>query len=177
MIHSNEIEKYTDTYKDHGRNEKRTCFCAKENGCIDEKDYLHTVVKSVGKIIRERTEIMYDKDGEKENSKKSIQEVYYISDIEMSAKQMATYIRDHWEIENGLHWILDNTFKEDRSTQKIENSIENTALIRKVAYNILHLFQKNHVKSHSLEYIIDEFKYDLSMMMKYLTEPVCIMDK
>ncbi len=89
MIHSNEIEKYTDTYKDHGRNEKRTCFCAKENGCIDEKDYLHTVVKSVGKIIRERTEIMYDKDGEKENSKKSIQEVYYISDIEMSAKQMA----------------------------------------------------------------------------------------
>lgn len=175
MIHSNKIKKHVEPYKDHGRNEKRTCYCIKENGCIDEKDYLHTVVKSVGKIVRERTEIMYEKDGKEKESKKSIQEVYYISDIEMSAEQMATYIRNHWEIENGLHWVLDNTFKEDRSTQKKESSIENTALIRKVAYNIL-LLQKNRVKSHSMEYIIDEFKYDLSMIMKYLTEPVSIMD-
>lgn len=175
MIHSNKIKKHVEPYKDHGRNEKRTCYCIKENGCIDEKDYLHTVVKSVGKIVRERTEIMYEKDGKEKESKKSIQEVYYISDIEMSAEQMATYIRNHWEIENGLHWVLDNTFKEDRSTQKKESSIENTALIRKVAYNILRL-QKNRVKSHSMEYIIDEFKYDLSMIMKYLTEPVSIMD-
>ena len=176
LIQSNEIEKHTEAYKDHGRYEKRTCYCAKENGCIDEKDYLHRVVKSVGKIIRERTEIMHGKNGEEEGSRKSVQEVYYISDIEMDAEQLAKYIRNHWKIENGLHWVLDHTFKEDRSTQKKDASVENTALIRKVAYNILRL-HKNHVNSHSMEYIIDEFKYDLSMIMKYLTEPVSIMDK
>lgn len=51
------------------------------NVFIDEKDYLHSVVRSVGKIVRERTEIMYGKDGgilykRYRNECKTVSEIY-----------------------------------------------------------------------------------------------------
>lgn len=52
-------------------------------------------------------------------------------------KQMGECIRNHWAIENELHWQLDVTFKEDDSKVRAENAIINLHLIRKWALFLL----------------------------------------
>ncbi len=45
--------------------------------------------------------------------------------------------RNHWGIENGLHWVLDMQFREDESRARKDNSAENLNVLRHMAYNIL----------------------------------------
>jgi predicted transposase YbfD/YdcC len=56
---------------------------------------------------------------------------YFISSLAPDAA------RDHWGIENSLHWVLDVTFREDDSRVRIKNAAENLALIRKITHNLL----------------------------------------
>ena len=65
------------------------------------------------------------------------QSVGMISDMKLSAKEMARLKRDHWKIEAGLHHVLDDAFCEDRSTATCSKF--NLSVIRKFAYNILRL--------------------------------------
>lgn len=60
-----------------------------------------------------------------------------ISDIEIGAEEALKQKRAHWKIENTLHHVLDDTFREDRSSAR--KSKNNLALIRKFAFNILKL--------------------------------------
>ena len=47
------------------------------------------------------------------------------------------YKRDHWGIENGLHWVLDMQFREDESRARKDHSAENLNVIRHIAFNTL----------------------------------------
>ena len=46
-------------------------------------------------------------------------------------------MRGHWGIENGLHWVLDVVFREDRSRIRAENAGANLAMVRRVAVSLL----------------------------------------
>ena len=46
-------------------------------------------------------------------------------------------IRDHWGVENTLHWTLDMSFNEDYSRIRKENAPQVMAMIRHMALNIL----------------------------------------
>uniref|UniRef100_UPI0025BD917F ISAs1 family transposase n=1 Tax=Blautia sp. TaxID=1955243 RepID=UPI0025BD917F len=72
-----------------------------------------------------------------EETGKDIQETGMISDMELSAEEMGRIKREHWAVENRLHHVLDDTFREDRSPAK--KSKHNLGLIRKFAYNILRI--------------------------------------
>ena len=60
----------------------------------------------------------------------------------------ANTIREHWGVENSLHWILDVTFREDDSRIRDGNAPENLAIIRHIALNMLqqHRSKKTSVK-------------------------------
>jgi hypothetical protein len=45
--------------------------------------------------------------------------------------------RSHWQIENGLHWILDVAFREDESRTRDAKAGANLALLRRVAVSLL----------------------------------------
>lgn len=45
--------------------------------------------------------------------------------------------RNHWSIENTLHWVLDMSFREDESRARKDYSAENFNAVRHIAYNIL----------------------------------------
>lgn len=62
---------------------------------------------------------------------------YYISSLPLGVKKSATAIRNHWGIENTLHWVLDMTFNEDQSRIRKGNGVENFALLRRLAINII----------------------------------------
>jgi predicted transposase YbfD/YdcC len=63
---------------------------------------------------------------------------YYISSIaELTPEMAMIYVRGHWGIENGLHWQLDFTFKEDDCKVRKDNAPANLHLIRKWALFLL----------------------------------------
>ena len=61
----------------------------------------------------------------------------YISSLLRSATTFVTMIRQHWDIENKLHWSLDVTFNEDRSRIRKDHAPENMASLRRVALNLV----------------------------------------
>ena len=62
---------------------------------------------------------------------------YYIASHEGTAAEFAGWVRGHWDIENGLHWVLDVVFREDRSRIRAGNAGANLAMIRRVAVSLL----------------------------------------
>lgn len=62
---------------------------------------------------------------------------YYMSDLELKAKDFLIGIRRHWTIENCLHWVKDVVFKEDKCRAKAGNSPVNLSLIRSFVISVL----------------------------------------
>jgi len=62
---------------------------------------------------------------------------YFISSWQASAHAFLAAIRDHWQIENGLHWVLDIAFREDESRIRKDHAPQNMALLRHLALNLL----------------------------------------
>jgi len=62
---------------------------------------------------------------------------YFISSLPAKVKQLARAVRQHWGIENGLHWVLDVAFHEDRMRQRDRHGIENLALLNRLAVSLL----------------------------------------
>jgi predicted transposase YbfD/YdcC len=69
----------------------------------------------------------------------------YISSLVRSATVFVRMIRQHWDIENQLHWSLDVTFNEDRCRIRKEYAPENMAALRHVALNLLRQEQAQHI--------------------------------
>jgi predicted transposase YbfD/YdcC len=62
---------------------------------------------------------------------------YFISSLPARAKRLAHAVRQHWRIENSLHWVLDVAFHEDRMRQRDRNAIDNLALLNRLAVSLL----------------------------------------
>ena len=62
---------------------------------------------------------------------------YYITSLSNEdPEKIANAIRQHWSIENNLHWQQDITFREDES-KKVKNAARNFSTISKMALSIL----------------------------------------
>ena len=73
------------------------------------------------------------------SGKKYLQTNYYISSLLTSAAKFACRIRQHWEIENRLHWVKDVVFGEDAALFNNYNAATNWSIIRNIAINLARL--------------------------------------
>ncbi|NOT80604.1 MAG: ISAs1 family transposase [Bacteriovoracaceae bacterium] len=64
--------------------------------------------KNLKTIIEISAERIDQKTGEVQNSKR-----YYISSRDESSEYFLNAVKDHWQVENLLHWHLDVTMRED----------------------------------------------------------------
>jgi len=87
---------------DHGRIEKRKCWCSSVLSDIENA----TQWKGLQTIVLVESERTYQ-------GRTSLEQRYYISSLPMNAKKSLETVRTHWAIENSLHWVLDVTFRED----------------------------------------------------------------
>jgi Transposase DDE domain len=55
----------------------------------------------------------------------------------LDAQAFAAAVRAHWGIENGVHWVLDAAYDEDRARNRKDHGPENLAILRKLALNVL----------------------------------------
>src|SRR4051812_41069903 len=71
------------------------------------------------------------------DGKETIEVRYYISSLEVDVEQFARAVRGHWGIENGCHWVLDMTFREDESRLRERHLRENFAWLNRFALSLL----------------------------------------
>jgi predicted transposase YbfD/YdcC len=62
---------------------------------------------------------------------------YFLSSCSDAPEVLAKSIRQHWAIENSLHWVLDVTFREDDCRVRDRTAVRNFALLRKIAINFV----------------------------------------
>lgn len=62
---------------------------------------------------------------------------YYIGSFPADAPSFARAARQHWGVENGLHWTLDVVFREDECRIRSANGPANFATFRHMAINLL----------------------------------------
>lgn len=62
---------------------------------------------------------------------------YYLTSCAGTAAEIAGWVRGHWGIENGLHWVLDIVFREDASRVREGHAGANLAMLRRVAVSLL----------------------------------------
>ena len=197
---SKELKKYLDSFdqwKSWEKNrermeyrEMRICTDASFLDCVKNGDMSY--IKTVGCL--EQVRVPIEKDGEgnditvgkkvylekgtirKPRPEKSdamgadYQQVGMISDLVLSAEEMAKYKRNHWKIENNLHHVLDDAFREDRSTAK--GSKNNLSMIRKIAYNILRIEMIRSHPNWGMQRMMDFFSTHLELTEKMLFEPI-----
>jgi predicted transposase YbfD/YdcC len=71
------------------------------------------------------------------DGKETIEVRYYISSLEVDVKQFGRAVRGHWGVENGCHWVLDMTFREDESRIRQRHLRENFAWLNRFALSLL----------------------------------------
>jgi predicted transposase YbfD/YdcC len=113
--------------KGHGREEKRKCETLDAQGLIsDEKKWPH--IKTFIRVTSERSV----------KGETSIHTRYFMSSIASQKAQEALQVtREHWHIENKLHWNLDVSFREDECRVYAANAAENLVVVRHMALNLL----------------------------------------
>lgn len=133
--------------KDHGRIEEREYFLSYNTTKIKDKDKWKTVKA-----------IAYTKVYRTFRDETIMTENYYIIDYEISIEKLIESIRDHWNIECGLHWKLDVILDEDHSRNRVNNSINNLSIMRKIVFNLASLdnsFGKVPLQRKLTRYMLD----------------------
>src|SRR5262249_52422861 len=119
---------YQSEEQGHGRHEKRSYIVIHDPPAESIRNHGEWEgLKVIGLCYSERTV-----DGETSDELR-----YFIGSRKMSAKAYGEAYRDHWRIENSLHWRLDVIFREDDSRIQKRNGQTNFALLRKLALSLL----------------------------------------
>ena len=61
---------------------------------------------------------------------------YYVTSSTLRADKLGLVVRDHWAIENSLHWVMDMTFRDDECRIRTDNAPENFVTLKHMAVNL-----------------------------------------
>lgn len=112
--------------KGHGRVETRRCWQTTDIAWFHDKVQWKEL-SSVGLI--ESIRIV--------KGVRTVERRYYLSSLALGAQTFAQAVRQHWGVENRLHWSLDVTFREDQSRARTRYAAQNLATLRRIALNLV----------------------------------------
>ena len=76
-------------------------------------------------------------DSQRESDEKLQHETrFYITSLTLLASVVGPMIRDHWMVENGLHWLMDMMFRDDECRIRTEHAPANFTTLRHMANNL-----------------------------------------
>jgi predicted transposase YbfD/YdcC len=99
------------------------------------------------------------------DGKETVEFRYYISSLTMDVKRLARAVRGHWGVENGCHWVLDVTYREDESRIREGTLRENFAWLNRFTLSLL----KQHPDRTSIAMKRRSCGWDEGYLMQVLT--------
>jgi predicted transposase YbfD/YdcC len=144
-----------DIYIGHGRVETRKLYV------LEPPSHIDYWPECKGFCMMERTRY------EKARKIESTEIVYAITSLEGKAENLEVLMkiwRDHWKIENQLHWVKDVELEEDRSIVRKDNSPRFFSCIRNIIVEIIGRENK------SPKYLREELSRFPRRSLKVLTE-------
>jgi len=120
------VSRHVEIEKGHGRLEERRYYQ------ITAPDYLHgrsewKGLKTIGAAVR-----IYEENGVQKTDTR-----YFVSSLRRNGKRFARAVRNHWAIENTLHWSLDMTYREDESRVRNRTFAENLSWLRRLTLSLI----------------------------------------
>lgn len=106
---------------DHGRKETRTAVVASVKDMAEKHNF--PGLKAVARITSKR------------GGDKTVQRYFLLTRCYRPA-ELLRIAREHWGIENTLHWTLDVTLDEDQARSRKDHAPANLAVLRRLALNI-----------------------------------------
>ena len=117
---------YTQTDSGHGRVEVRRCWASAHLDGLPHRDQW-AGLRSIALIEGERHI----------GGKVTLERRYFTTSLAATAEPIARAVRAHWQVENGCHWVLDMTFREDDSQIRRGHGAENFSTLRHFALNLI----------------------------------------
>ena len=62
---------------------------------------------------------------------------FYITSLSLPAERVGPMIRDHWAVENSLHWVMDMVFRDDECRVRTDNAPANFITLKHMANNLI----------------------------------------
>lgn len=112
----------------HGRVERRSCSVLADISLLEHASEW----ESLQGLVRIEAERYHKVSGQTEREIR-----YYITSLKADAARLNAAIRQHWGIENKLHWVLDVSFGEDASRKRAGHAARNFSLLNRIALNLL----------------------------------------
>lgn len=106
----------------HGRKEKRAALVVPVKDMAKDHDF--DGLKAVARITSKR------------GTDKTV-ERYFLMSRCYSRQEVLRIVREHWTIENSLHWPLDVVLDEDLARNRKDNAPANLAVLKRLALNIV----------------------------------------
>lgn len=114
--------------KDHGRIEQRRCFAFDQLDCLYKPEQWPNL-RSFAVIEAQRTI----------RGKTSVEYRYYISSLPADAERIGNAVRQHWAVENRLHWCMDVAFADDQMRARTGHAAHNLAVLKHITMNLIRL--------------------------------------
>jgi predicted transposase YbfD/YdcC len=115
-----------DVEGDHGRIETRTATVSTEIGWL-EREHGWPGLAAIGKVNRVRETA----------DKTTTETAYYLLSAALTPERFNQVVRQHWGVENRLHWRLDVIMNEDQDRTRLGNGPHNLAVLRHMALNAI----------------------------------------
>ena len=112
--------------KNHHRIETRSCYVFDQLDCLHAPERWRDL-KSFAVIVSERIV----------KGKTTTEQRYYIASLPKDAARLNSAVRQHWCVENTLHWCMDVVFADDQMRSRINHAAHNLSVVRHLALNAI----------------------------------------
>ena len=112
----------------HGRVEQRTCSVIADLSLVEKA----AEWASLQGLVRIEAKRCHKVTGQTERQTR-----FYSTSLKPDAARLNRSIRQHWGIENKLHWALDVSFGEDLDRKRAGHAAQNYSVLNRIALNLL----------------------------------------